>query len=343
MKVVAYSIKKFEKEFLAKANQKRHDITLISNPLSLETAVYAEGKDAVLVFINDDLSAPVIHKLADLGIKYICTRSSGTDHIDKEAAALRNMKIANVPNYSPQAIAEQAVALAMALSRKIVSTANSSRQFDFRIDQHLGFNFYGKTVGLLGLGYIGTAAASIFKGLGCRILGFDKISTRIPGVKQVDLDTLLQQSDIISLHLPLTEETHHLINQQSIAKMKNGVMLINTSRGGIIHSTDLLPALHSGKIGYLGLDVYEFEKSLFFADHSADTPKDPILSELLSLPNVLVTPHQAFLTNEALQEIANQAIQNLDNWQVNKCNGSACACSRSCRPKSQSNTEISWP
>ena len=202
MRVVAYSIKNFEKEFLAKANQKKHDITLISNPLSLKTAVYAEGKDAVIVFTNDDLSASVINKLADMGIKYIATRSVGTDHIDAEAAAKRNIKVANIPAYSPEAIAEFAVTLALALGRKLIPTVDQCRVFDFSMDHHIGFNFHGKTVGIIGLGHIGLATASIFKGFGCRILGYDiSPSPKTPYIKTVDLDTRLKESDIISLHL----------------------------------------------------------------------------------------------------------------------------------------------
>lgn len=331
MKVVAYSIKEFEKEFLARANHKQHEITLISNALSLETAVYAAGKDAVLVFTNDDVSAPVIDKLADLGIKYIATRSVGTDHIDREAAGNRKIKLANVPSYSPQAIAEYAIMLGLSLSRKLVQTVNSSRDFDFRIDQHIGFNFYGKTAGIIGMGNIGRAAASVFLGLGCRVIGYDiDFPSNFKGVGERTLDQLLAESDIISLHVPLNPETKHIINRQSIAKMKDGVMLINTGRGGLIKTSDLPGALKSGKIGYLGLDVYEFEKDLFFTNHREDTVKDPILQELMSFPNVIISPHQAFLTIEALQEIANRTIQNLDNWQAGKCSGKACACADGC-------------
>ncbi len=332
MKVVAYSTKEFEKEFLALANHRKHEITLISNPLSTETAIYAKGKEAVLVFTNDDVSASVIDKLGDLGIKYIATRSVATDHIDIEAAGKRNIKLANVPSHSPQATAEYAVMLALSLSRKLVPTVNSSKEFDFRIDQHIGFNFYGKTTGIIGLGHVGKATAKIFKGLGCKVLGHDiNFPSDLRGVEQRSLDQLLEASDVISLHVPLTPETKYMINQHSISKMKDGVMLINTGRGGIIKTSDLPRALKSGKIAYLGLDVYEFEKGLFFTDHREDSVKDPLLAELMSFPNVIISPHQAFLTIEALQEIANQTIRNLDSWQADKCAGEACACAVSCR------------
>lgn len=332
MKVVAYSIKSFEKEFLAKANQKKHDITLISNPLGPETAFYAEGKDAVVVFTNDNVSAPVVHQLADMGIKYIATRSAGTDHIDKQAPAERGIKLANVPVYSPQAIAEHTVALALSLSRQVVKAEEHSLHFDFRQDELIGFNFYGKTVGLIGLGHIGQATAAIFNGLGCKVIGYDAFLTEsLPNIEMVSLAELLMQADIISLHAPLTTDTHHLINASSLAIMKDGVMLLNTSRGGLINTRDVITGLNTGKIGYLGIDVYENEKGLFFEDHEHDKVKDALLLDLMQHPNVLVTPHQAYLTKEALQQIADQTIKNLDLWQLKKCVGNACVCSKNCR------------
>jgi D-lactate dehydrogenase len=325
MRVVAYSIKNFEKELLAKANQRKHDITLISNALSLETTLYAEGKDAIIVFSNDDLSAPVINKLADLGIKYITTRSVGTDHIDLVAAKLRNIQVANIPAYSPEAIAEFAVTLALALSRKLIPTVDQCRKFDFSADHHLGFNFNGKTVGIIGLGYTGLATAGIFKGMGCHILGYDIESPgKIPHIKMAGLDKLLKDSDVISLHIPLNADTRHFINEESIARMKKGVMVINTSRGALVNTEDALNALDSGKIGYLGLDVYEHDKGLFLSDHHLDQAKDPLLERLMLHPNAIVTPHQAFLTIEALQEIALRTIHNLDQWQKNNSADKVC-------------------
>ncbi len=331
MKVVAYSIKPFEKEYLAKANQKKHDITLISNSLSLETTIYAEGKDAVIVFTNDDVSAPVISRLAQLGIKYIATRSAGTDHIDKQEAAKHQIKLSNVPSYSPQAIAEHTVALALALSRHIIDADQNSRQFNFKNDGLIGFNFHGKTVGIVGLGNAGLAVANIFNGMGCNVIGYDTDSAKkTPAVKLTGLDNLLATSDIISLHVPLTPETRQLIDKNTISQMKDGVMLINTSRGGLINTRDVLDALQQGRIGYLGMDVYEYEKGLFFEDHRNDSEKDPLLKRLMAYPNVIITPHQAYLTRESLQEIANQTIKNLDLWQANKCVGKACICEKDC-------------
>jgi D-lactate dehydrogenase len=332
MKAVVYSVKPFEKKFLAKANQKKHDITLISNPLSLETSIYAEGKDAVVVFTNDDVSAEVIKRLAYLGIRFIATRSAGTDHIDREAAGQYEIKVANVPHYSPQAIAEHSVALAFALNRKLIKANKNSHHFNFKNDELMGFNFSGKTVGLIGLGNTGLAAAAIYHGLGCKVIGYDlNFPTDTSIIKQVSLEDLYALSNIISLHVPLTAATKHLIDKDALDTMKDGVMLINTSRGALLKTTDVIAALQSGKIGYLGLDVYEFEKGLFFEDHENDTVKDTLLTELMQYDNVLVTPHQAYLTEEALQEISNQTIKNLDLWQQNKCVGKACACAKNCQ------------
>jgi len=316
MKAVAYSIKTFEKEFLAKANQKKHEITLISNSLSSETACYAEGKNAVIVFNNDDVSGPVIEKLAGFGIKYIVTRSVSTDHIDKAAATKHGIKIAYIPHYSAIAIAEHTIALAFALNRKLVKADQLSHLFDFSYDELIGFNFFGKTVGIIGVGIIGKAVAKIFNGIGCKIIGYDpKFPNDSPYITSVSLEELLASSDIISLHLPLTSATKYLIRHNTLKQMKDGVMLINASRGAIINTRDILAALDSGKVGYLGLDVCEYEKSGSLEDDENDFFKDPLLKNLLEDPNVLVTPHQAYLTREALQEVADQTIQSLDLWQ----------------------------
>lgn len=332
MKAVAYSIRPFEKEYLAIANQKKHDITLISNPLNSDTTNYAEGKDAIIVFTNDEVNAAVIKKLAGLGIKYIITRSTGTDHIDKEAANKYNIKVSNVPSYSPQAIAEHSVALAFALNRRLIKADKNSHHFDFRNEELIGFNFAGKTVGIIGLGNTGLAAAKIYNGLGCKIVGYDPyFQAEAYDVQTVSLESLLSVSDIISLHLPLTAANKHFICEETLNRMKDGVMLINTSRGGLINTLDVLTALKTGKIGYLGLDVYEHEKGLFFEDHTNDQFKDTLLQMLMAYDNVLITPHQAYLTKEALQEIADQTIKNLDNLEMKQCLGAACVCKKGCR------------
>jgi D-lactate dehydrogenase len=315
MKVVAFSMRSFEREYLAKANNKVHDITLIGNPLRPETMLYAAGKEAVVVFTNDDVSAPVIVQLAALGVKYIITRSTGMDHIDVVAAEQHGIKIANVPSYSPQAIAEHAITLALALNRHVILADRNSHNFDFRNEELVGFNFSGKTVGIIGLGNTGIAVAKIFNGLGCDVIAYDPFfPAKTRQIAEVTLDELFDKSDIISLHLPLTETSKYLINKTTLDQMKTGVMLINTSRGGLINTDDILVALNSGKIGYLGMDVYELEQGLFFENHENDNIKDPLLERLLQHNNVIITPHQAYLTKEALQEIADQTINNLNKF-----------------------------
>lgn len=343
MKAVAYSIKPFEKEYLAKANRKKHDITLISNPLGPDTVIYAQGKDAVVVFTNDDVSATVIERLSAMGIRYIATRSAGTDHIDLQAAAVAGIKIANVPSYSPQAIAEHAVGMAFALNRQIMKADIHTHEFDFRNDDLVGFNFSGKTVGVIGLGYTGQAVAAIYAGMGCKIIAYDlQFPRKMRQIRQVSLEQLYETADIISLHLPLNTDTYHLIDRAALAMMKPGVMLINTSRGSLIDTPSVLEALENRKVGYLGLDVYEFEKGLFFEDHHQDAVKDELLVKLMSHSNVLVTPHQAYLTREALQEIADQTINNLDLWQEGKCVGKACICAKNCRNSPQSEEPVHY-
>ena len=239
--------------------------------------------------------------------------------------------MANIPSYSPQAIAEHAVALAFAMNRQLVKADTQSHLFNFTNDGLMGFNFFGKTVGLMGLGHVGQAAARIFNGIGCKTIGFDvHLPDEASSIQAVSLEDLLASADIISLHLPLTEDTKYIIRNDTLEQMKNGVMLINTSRGALIKTKDILIALEKGKVGYLGLDVYEHDKGLFFEDHSEDELKDPLLAALLHYPNVLITPHQAYLTTEAVQEIANRTIKNLDLWQMNKCVGIACICAKEC-------------
>ncbi|HZY39597.1 MAG TPA: NAD(P)-dependent oxidoreductase [Mucilaginibacter sp.] len=323
MKAVAYSVKPFEKEFLAKANQKKHDITLISNDLNPETAVYAAGKDVVIV-LNDDVDAAQVKRLANFGVKYIAARSIGVSQIDSAAAANHHIKIADAPFYPPQSIAELAVGLALALGRNIATAKEKSARFDFRNEDLLGFNFCGKTVGIIGLGKIGQAVANIFAGMGCNIIAYDPAFPADAGnVTEVDLETLFLLSDVISLHVPLTADSNHFINRKAFEQMKKGVMLINTSNGELINTKDAVIALENGKLGFLGIDVYEHEKGLFFEDHENDKEKDPLLARLIDYPNVLVTPHQAYLTRESIQSIAYQIINHLDQWQVEQRNESA--------------------
>ncbi|ADY50958.1 D-isomer specific 2-hydroxyacid dehydrogenase NAD-binding protein [Pseudopedobacter saltans DSM 12145] len=332
MKAIVYSTKTFEKELLAKANFKKHDITLISNPLNIETVSYAEGKDAVIVSCNDDLSTPVIDKLAEFGIKYISTRSGDVENINRDTAAKYGIKIAHVP-YTSDSVAEHVLTLVLALSRNLITTIERISHSDFNLEGLTGFNLKGKTIGLIGYSDTGLATSKLFHNVGCRVLIADKTLLKMPEYGEVcDLDYLLENSDIISLHVSFKNKIDKIINRESIYKMKSGVMLINTSRGGLLNISDVLDALKSGQLGYLGADI--FENDIFiFSEDKGNTVRNPIYEELLSLSNVIITPRQALLTKETIEEIAFQTIRNLDNWQARKCVGKACACPNDCATK----------
>jgi D-lactate dehydrogenase len=318
MKVTFFDSHTFEREFLIQAAQNRHELNFLKLQLSLETVELARGADVVSLFVNDDGSAPVLEKLASFGIKYIALRSAGFNHIDLARARELGMRVANVPAYSPYAVAEHTVALMLALNRKLIRAHHRVRDLNFSLTGLVGFDMNGKTAGIIGTGKIGAVVAKILHGFGCHLLGYDPYPnaqlTELYGLQYVELDTLLQESHIITLHLPLTPETHHIINEKSIAKMRHGVMLINTSRGKLVKTIDVLDALRSGKIGYLGLDVYEEETGIFFYDRSSTVLKDEILAQLLSFPNVLITSHQAFLTDTALRNIAETTFASIDAW-----------------------------
>ncbi len=336
MKAVAYSMKSCEKEPLIRANNKKHDITLISNRLTLDTISYAQGKEAVLVFSCDDLSAPVIHELKELGVKYICTRSSGTDHIDLQAAALAGIKVANITSYSPESIAEHALALMLSLVRNIIPSHSQIMLYDFTLDELVGTTIRGKTVGIVGFGDTGQALARLLIGFGADVLVSDvtdqpEMAASLH-VTQVTNTELFKRSDIISFHVPLTEETRHMVDAESIAAMKKGVMLINVSRGAVFNSQDVYDALQTGLVSKIGMDVYEFEHNVFFYDHSQRPLEDKLLKAFIQNSRVLLTPHQAFLTSEALQAIAVKCIEHLDKWAVCKCSAEGCDCNESpCR------------
>jgi D-lactate dehydrogenase len=321
MKVLVYSIKDFEKPYLREANVYGHQLDYVAKPLSLESANLAKGYDCISIFTADDASAPVIKNLHKNGVKYIALRAAGFDNVDIEAANANGITVANVPSYSPHAIAEHAAALILALNRKIVRADKKVHQQNFTLDDLIGFDLNGKTAGIIGTGKIGSVMAKIMHGFGCSILAYDVVKDQKLishyDVHYVSLDTLLCKSDIVTIHTSLNDQTKHLISEPELSKMKEGVLLINTSRGAIVRTEDVIKYLELGRIGGLGMDVYEKEKGLFFFDHSGEDLKDPMLSKLLSLPNVLLTPHQAFGTKEALGNIAGTTLYNIDSWQKN--------------------------
>ena len=316
MKTAIYSAHKFEEASIQKANADKHELLMIETAMTEDTINLAAGCKAICIFVSDKASAAVLKKLSELGIQFIALRSAGYNHIDLKEAKKLNLKVARVPDYSPFAIAEHAVALMLALNRQLVHAHNRINELNFSLDGLSGFDMHGKTVGVAGTGKIGSQVAKILHGFGCNVLAYDLMENDILkkdfGVSYVDFKTLCQQSDIISLHTPFNEQTKHLINKDTIGNMKKGVMLINTSRGGLVNTKHVITALKSGQIGYLGMDVYEEEAGLFFEDHSQDILQDDVIARLMTFKNVLITSHQAFLTDTALKNIAATTIHNLD-------------------------------
>ncbi|OUM34362.1 hydroxyacid dehydrogenase [Pseudomonas sp. 1239] len=285
--------------------------------LTEDTAALAEGYEVVCAFINDDLSAPVLTRLKAGGTHLIALRSAGYNHVDLAAAKRLGLTVVRVPAYSPHAVAEHAVALILALNRRLHRAYNRTREGDFSLHGLTGFDLHGKTVGVVGTGQIGLAFARIMAGFGCQLLAYDPYpnpEVEALGARYLDLPELLRESRIISLHCPLTPQTRHLINPQSLASLQLGAMLINTGRGALVDTPALIDALKSGQLGYLGLDVYEEEAQIFFEDRSDLPLQDDVLARLLTFPNVIVTAHQAFLTREALAAIAATTLENIARW-----------------------------
>lgn len=322
MEVTIYSTANYERAYFEKANSKSLKMRYLQESLDEETASLAQGSEAVVIFTNDKAAAAVLEALKAAGVKYLATRSIGTDQIDIDKAGELGIKVAHVPHYSPYAVAEHSVALMLALNRRLIQAGKNVQDHDFRLDGLTGFDMNGKTVGILGAGEIGAVSARILHGLGCRLLIYDlKENEELVekyGAQYVEIDELCRQSDIITIHAPLTKDTHHLVNRNRISQMKKGVMLINVSRGAIVNTDDLIEGLKEGQIGYVGMDVYENEKGLFFKDYSKEVLQDDIFARLLSFKNVIITTHQAFLTHEALNSIAETTYKNLNGWAEGK-------------------------
>lgn len=286
------------------------EIKYFESNLTVDTVSLAAGYDAVCVFVNDVVNADVIEKLYELGVKAIVLRCAGFNNVDIKACQGK-LRVFRVPAYSPHAVAEHAMALLLTVNRHTHKAHNRTREFNFSLQGLTGFDLYGKTVGIIGTGKIGRVFADICRGFGMRILAYDKYPNPETGLDYVDLNELFSQSDIISLHCPLTEDTNHLINAESIGKMKDGIVIVNTSRGGLVDTEDLIQGIKSGKVGAACLDVYEEEGDLFYEDFSGDIVQDDKLVRLIAMPNVIVTSHQAFLTKEALDNIASTTVNNL--------------------------------
>ena len=322
MKVAVFSTKNYDRQPLTAANAAvgyPHELNFLEAHLDSSTAQLAEGAIAVCPFVNDAVDRSAMTVLAAKGVKLVALRGAGFNNVDLNAAKELGITIARVPAYSPWAVAEHAVALILALNRKIVRSYARVREGNFALEGLLGFDLHGHAVGLIGVGRIGLVMARIMKGFGCEVIAFDPVPNaeiKAVGGRHAPLDELLSSSDIISLHCPLTPETRHLIDASAVERMKRGVMLINTSRGAVVDTRAAIDGLKSGRIGYLGLDVYEEEGDMFFEDLSDQLIQDDVFARLLTFPNVLITGHQAFFTAEALQAIAETTIANLTAFEA---------------------------
>jgi len=321
VKVAVFSSRPYLKDYFngfAKQSKEKYELVFFDTSLNEQTVTLAQGFEVVCLFVNDSATAPVVEKLAEFGVKLIALRCAGFNNVDLDKAAEKGITILRVPAYSPHAVAEHAVALVLALNRKIHKAYNKTREANFTIDGLLGFDIYGKTVGVIGTGQIGAIFAKILKlGFNAKVVAYDVFQNKELielGINYVSLDELYANADIISLHVPLLPQTHHIVNKASLEKMKDGVMIVNTSRGGLIDTPAVVQALKSGKVGYLGLDVYEEEGHLFYEDLSGLVIEDDTIARLLTFPNVIVTGHQAFFTREAMDKITSTTFGNISDF-----------------------------
>ena len=318
MNATFFSTQAVERSYLHRANADRHRLQLLDARLGANSVAMAQGSNAVSVFTVDVVSALMLEQLSKHGVQYLLLRATGSENIDLEAARRLGVRVANIPDYSPHATAEYTVGLVLALCRHLRQAGLQVHANDFSLSELVGFDLYGKTAGVLGVGRIGAAVARILHGFGCTVLGHDVNAeadrTHEDWLKYVPLAELCAQADIITVHTPLTPQTRHLIDDRLLASMKRGVLLVNTGRGGVLDTEAALRALDSGQLGFLGLDVYEGEEGLFFARHCLDRLLDKTFERLLTFPNVLVTGHQAYLTREALTNIADATMACFDAW-----------------------------
>ena len=313
IKVAMFDTKSYDEDSFEKIRPENVEITYYPVKLDKNSVVLANGKDVVCTFVNDHVDKEVIDKLCDFNVKMIALRCAGFDSVDV-GACYGKIKVVRVPAYSPEAVAEHAMALLLTSVRRIHKAYNRTRDFNFSLTDLVGFNLNGKTLGVIGTGKIGKAFVKICNGFGVNVIAYDMYPAADINAEYVTLDELFERSDIISLHCPLTDENRHLINASAISKMKKGVVIINTSRGGLINAKDLLEGLKERKIGAACIDVYEEEGNLFFIDKSGHILDDDVMARLLSMPNVIVTSHQAFLTDEALRNIAETTLSNITKY-----------------------------
>jgi len=321
MKIVFFNTKQYDKDYFNIANSTgKHDLVFLEAKLSFDTALLTQRAEVICVFVNDAVDAKILSRLSEQGVKLIALRCAGFNNVDLEAAAKYGIRIVRVPAYSPNAVAEYTVGLMLSLNRKIHRAYCQVREGNFSLNGLLGFDMAGKTAGIIGTGRIGALVVRTLCAMRMNVVVYDPVINQgcvNDGARYVDIDTLLQESDVISLHCPLSADTHHIIDTKAIDKMKKGVMLINTSRGAVIDTSAVITALKSGKIGMLGLDVYEQEENLFFEDHSYEVITDDVFERLLTFPNTLITAHQGFFTTDAMLNIAKTTLENITQYEIN--------------------------
>jgi len=320
MRIAVFSTCSYDQEFLEKYNT-GHQLIFFEQALNLDNAALTKAFDAVCLFVNDKGDKGILSALAANGVKLLLLRCAGFNNIDLEAAEEFGIKILRVPAYSPEAVAEHAMAMILTLNRKTHKAYNRVREGNFSLESLMGFNLHNSKVALIGTGKIGKAMYKILKGFGCRISAFDPYpdnDLRADGLVYAGLDEVLEDAEIVSLHCPLTDQSFHIINEQRLRYFKKGAMLVNTSRGALVHTADVIDSLKSGHLGYLALDVYEQESALFFHDLSGEVIQDDLIARLISFPNVLITSHQGFFTQEAMQQIAEVTFSNADAFALGK-------------------------
>ena len=322
MKIAVFSAKRYDREFLDAANAaQQHRLQYFEVALSPESAGLAAGHDAICVFVNDVVDAEMLDVLKRGGTKLVCLRCTGFNNVDLAAAARLGIKVVRVVDYSPYSVAEHAVALLLAINRKIHRAYNRTRDSNFSLDGLMGFDFHGKTAAVVGTGKIGRVFARIMLGFGCNVIGYDKFPSaefEALGARYAEPGEIGTSADIISLHCPLTPETYHIVNADSLSKMKRGALLVNTSRGGLVDAEAAIQALKTGQLGGLALDVYEQEAELFFRDLSSTIVTDDVLQRLMAFPNVIVTGHQAFFTREAISTICETTLRSVSEFEAGK-------------------------
>ncbi|MGM0566647.1 MAG: 2-hydroxyacid dehydrogenase [Bacteroidota bacterium] len=327
MKIAFFSSKQYDQEYFSRMNAEfSHTLSFFESRLNKYTVSLAKGHDAICAFVNDKVNENTLNQMAEHNIKAIALRSAGFNNVDLEAATKLGITVLRVPAYSPQAVAEHALALVFTLNRKTHKAYNRVREGNFSLERLTGFNLSGKTIGVIGTGAIGRAFIHLLKGFDAKIVAYDPYPNDMlkkQGVEYRSLNDLLSVSDLVSLHCPLTHDTFHIINKQSLSHIKEGAMLINTSRGKLIDTDAAIDALKEKKLGYLGIDVYAEEEKLFFKDLSEMIIDDDKIARLMQFPNVLITAHQGFLTREALEQIAMTTLQNLTDYENGKVNENA--------------------